>query len=317
MGSRAAKPAYELQPRDVSLLRGLFESRVMTLAQAAALYFGGSGEAAKKRLQKLKAGGLVRDRPRRPYEPSVLFLAAEGFRLLSRTGNLADYPRIGVASFEKRARVSELTLRHELAVMDVKAAMVAAISARKELSVTEFSTWPLLYQFRASRPIDRAGGYRVETTVKPDGFIRVREEAADGTYEHTFFLEVDRSTESQEVLAAKVLCYRDFYVRGGLAERYGLPASDYRKAPFLVLMVFRTAERRDNAAARLLRCDPPILTQAWLTTFAQITADPLGQVWIRPIDHQSLVVNTLAAISPISRHYSHAILSAKLSSGAQ
>jgi len=48
-----------LQDRDLALLRGLFESRVMTNNHAAALYFDGKGEAAKKRLQKIKADGLI------------------------------------------------------------------------------------------------------------------------------------------------------------------------------------------------------------------------------------------------------------------
>ena len=44
-----------LQPRDIELLRDLFGSRVMTLAHITALHFSRKAEAAKKRLQKLKA----------------------------------------------------------------------------------------------------------------------------------------------------------------------------------------------------------------------------------------------------------------------
>jgi hypothetical protein len=50
--------SLQLQSRDIELLRGLFESRVMTNDHATALYFDGENEAAKKRLQKLKAAGL-------------------------------------------------------------------------------------------------------------------------------------------------------------------------------------------------------------------------------------------------------------------
>ena len=48
-----------LQDRDFDLLRGLFESRVITTDHATALYFDGKSEAAKKRLQKIKAAGLI------------------------------------------------------------------------------------------------------------------------------------------------------------------------------------------------------------------------------------------------------------------
>lgn len=85
----------ELQPRDHALLRGLFESRVMTLAHAADLDFAGRAEMAKKRVQRLKAAGLVRERPLRAYEPSVLFLTDRTFRILSDRGHLSYYPRSG------------------------------------------------------------------------------------------------------------------------------------------------------------------------------------------------------------------------------
>jgi hypothetical protein len=74
----------QLQPRDHGLLHDLFESRVMTSAHAATLHFGGSKEAAKKRLQKLKAAGLVSERKRRPTEPAALFLTAKAFWPVAR-----------------------------------------------------------------------------------------------------------------------------------------------------------------------------------------------------------------------------------------
>ena len=59
-----------LQDRDIALLCGLFECRVMTTDHATALYFDGKNEPAKKRLQKIKAIGLITERPRRAFEPS-------------------------------------------------------------------------------------------------------------------------------------------------------------------------------------------------------------------------------------------------------
>jgi hypothetical protein len=186
---------------------------------------------------------------------------------------------------EKRCRVSELTVRHELDVMAVKAAIVPAVTATAGFTIEEFSTWPLLYQFETRRPNgDPLVGENV--LVKPDGFIRIREKAADNAcFEHTFFLEVDRSTEVQETLALRAACYMDYYRRGGLAVRYGRPRSEYKDFPFRVLMVFKNAERRNNFADRMLRNNPPILTQVWFTTFEEVTADPLGSIWVRPMDY--------------------------------
>lgn len=278
--------AIQFQERDFALLRGLFESRVMTLEHMAALYFEDRKEAAKKRVQKLKAAGLLGERPRRVNEPSVHFLTAKAFKLLSDHGHLNGFPRFSASTLEKRAQVSSLTLRHELDIMDVKAALCAAISKTTNFKVVEFSTWPVLYEFTARRPI--ASGAASEVLVKPDGFIRIHEQEPDGGLsEHTFFLEVDRSTETLNTLALKAACYNDYYRRGGLAVRNGQPASAYKDFPFRVLMVCKTEERRNNAAERMLRNTPPVLTQVWLTTVTKIQADPLDPIWVRPIDYCS------------------------------
>jgi hypothetical protein len=290
----------EVQKRDLALLQGLFESRVMTLAQAASLYFDGKDEATKKRVQKLKAAGYVRERPRRTYEPSVLFLTAKAFTLLSNNGLLASYPPVGLTSLEKRAQVSDLTLRHELQVMDVKAAFVAAVAHAENLRLAEFSTWPVLSQFHAHRP-DESGYGRSEVLVKPDGLIRIHEEGPDGLFEHTFFLEVDRSTESQEVLALKAACYSDYYRSGGFALRQGGKRESYADFPFRVLMIFRNEERRNNTAERLLLNNPPVRRQVMLTTMSEVTADPLGAICIQPADYEEAVRGTLFEVGRAKR----------------
>lgn len=287
----SSREPIDLQPRDFTFLRGLFESRVMTLTHAAALHFDGRQEAAKKRVQKLKSAGYVRERPRRVYEPSVLSLTAKAFSVLADAGRLQDYPRIGSAVFERRAHVSPLTIAHELDVMDVKVAVTSAMSRLPGFQIVEFSTWPLLFQFKACRP-DEGGFGQPEVTVKPDGFIRVYEQDGDGLFEHAFFLELDRSTESQEVLALKAACYVDYYRNGGFAVRQGGDRSQYQSYPFRVLMVFRNAERRNNAAERLLLNNPPIHRQVWLTTVAEVTADPLGPIWVQPVDYRTVIQGT-------------------------
>ena len=277
----------EVTERDLEILRGLFESRLMTLSHIATLYFEGNAGTAKKRVQKLKAGGIIGERPRRTYEPSILFLTKKAFRLLADDGHLAKYPRLGWSNLEKRARVSELTLAHEINVMDVKTAFVASLRGLPRFRIAEFSTWPLLYQFRASH--GRGG----DILVKPDGYIRVHEEQpSGGVAEQAFFLEVDRSTEPQETLAQRAACYRDYYQRGGLAARSGHPRSEFDQFPFRVLMVFRNAERRNNTAEKLLTLMPPILNQVWLTTFAEVTTEPLARIWLTPRDYRDLIRGT-------------------------
>src|ERR1035438_3208042 len=143
--------ALKLQDRDFALLRGLFESRLMTAAHVSSLYFDGRREATKKRLQKLKVEGLIGERTRRAYEPSLLFLSPKGLAVLKDRGVLAEYPALTIAALQKRVAVSPLTLAHELEVMDVKVAFHVSLRGTRKFSVAEFTTWPFLNQFEAIR----------------------------------------------------------------------------------------------------------------------------------------------------------------------
>lgn len=281
-----AGDSVQIQPRDVELLRGLFESRIMTLAHATALHFSGKAEMCKKRLQRLKAAGLIGERKRMANEPSVLFLTRKAYGFLSEHGHLDGYPAMGWERLERRVRVSDQTLGHELEVMDVKAAMLTAVRSRSALSIAEFTTWPILCEFDAIHP----SGKRV--TVCPDGFLRIHETDGDGVFEHACYLEVDRSTETNDRLADKLHCYRDFYKRGGLATKNGRPRQEFESFPFRVLVTCRTQERRNNLAERMLQSKPKISSQVWFTTLAEVTASPLGNVWVTPKDYHHATQGT-------------------------
>jgi len=278
----------QLQDRDFALLRGLFECRVMAADHIATLYFDGKREYTKKRLQKLKAAGFIRERKRQVSEPSVLFLTRKAFIELKNHGDLSPYPPLALTALEKRANVSDKTIHHELEVMDVKAAFHTALAKSEKFKIAHFSTWPQLYEFTAVR-----SGHGAEILVKPDGFIRFHE-PEEGTkgYYREFFLEVDRSTEKQDILVDRAGCYVDFYRSGGFAVRNGFPRSEFSKIPFRVLMVFKTAERRNNTAERLLNSNPPIRSQIYLTTLAEVTTDPLGTIWIDPKDYRTATDGT-------------------------
>jgi hypothetical protein len=173
--------------------------------------------------------------------------------------------------------------------MDVKAAFHSAITKTPSFVIKQFSTWPLLYQFQALR----AGSRGAEVPVKPDGYICIHEPITDkDSYEHCFFLEVDRSHETQDKLARKASSYLDYYQSGSFAVRRGVARADYKDRPCRVLMVFKTAERRNNTAERLLQNNPPIRTQACLSTFEEVTTDPLGKIWMCPLDYDNATKGT-------------------------
>ena len=57
-------------------------------------------------------------------------------------------------------------------------------------------------------------------------------------------------------------------------------------------MVFKSAERRNNTAERLLQNTPPILRLVYLSTFEEVTHDPTGAIWIRPLDYREATEGT-------------------------
>ena len=206
-------------------------------------------------------------------------------------GILRDYPRFAWENLEDRARVADSTLKHELAVLDVKAAISCALRKEPACELVEFPTWPVLFQFQASQP-PKPGAQPRRVLIKPDGFLRLYHTEQGEVSEHFFFLEVDRSTEPRDTLALRALGYGDFYRRGGLALRYGYTAQDYGEFPFRALYVLPNEERRNNMAERLLQNTPPILTMVWLTTFEEVTTDPLGAIWMRPRDYRDITEGT-------------------------
>lgn len=291
----------QIRDRDLIILRGLFETRVMTIEHIAIIYFNGHQEAAKKRIQKLKAARLIAERPRRINEPAVLYIAKQGLLLLREQGVLAEYPVHSLPALVKRAVVSEAIIPHELAVVDVKTAFHSAVRKVQKLSLAEFGTWSQLYEFEISQNSWPA------FPAKPDGFIRIHEAMVEGgIFENSFFLEVDRSTETQSILVSHATAYLDYYKSGGFALRNGAPRSAFENYPFRVLFVLKTEERRNNTAERLLQCNPPILTQVYLSTISEVRRNPLGAIWIRPLDYREASKDTIFSFSDQWRRQAYA-----------
>ncbi len=278
----------------MELLRGLYESRVLKLSHIAALFFDGKSEMARKRVSRLKQAGYIAERERDGrYAASLLTLTKAGFTLLKNGGQLEGYPSLTVEQMMRRGNVSPLTLAHELDILDLKAAIVTAARSIAGVSIHTFSTWPALHRFDAA---DRNGELQ---TVNPDGFIRLHESETNGeVYESMYFLEVDRSEEGQPTLIAKCERYRTFYREGGMAERHGASSEEYEDYYFRVLVTCKTADRRNNLIERLLQCEPPILSQVWVTTFDEVISDPLGSVWMRPKEYRDAINGAPVELRP-------------------
>lgn len=270
--------SVSITARDVLLLRGLFESRVMTPRHIADLFFGGRREATKKRLQKLTARGVLARRRESRFESSLISLSGKGIRFLSVNGHLSGFPRLSPTVLERRCSVSEFTLRHELAVLDFKVSLCRSAKNLRDTDVLEFGTWPRLYEFDAPY-------HGTTVTVRPDGFLRLEHSIqAEYSLAHSFFVELDRSTESLGVLVERIAAYQSHYRSGGFAASRGGGREQFREYPFRVLIILKSVERLVHLVEELLAHQPPILTLVLLSTIEEAGEDPFGTVWIRPLD---------------------------------
>lgn len=273
------RTGVSLQPRDLSLFRGLYESRVMTIRQIAALYFAGALEMARKRVARLVAGGYLATRRKSlPTLPSGFTLAEAGFGALVENKCLEGLPLMNWSKLQKRLEVKDATLVHELDVLDAKVALVNALASHPTYQVSECSTWPALHQFEST---DSNGA---SVMVYPDAFLRIEKSEAGAVFESVYYIEIDRSTESLDVLVARCAAYREHYRLGGYAVACGHDRAAYHDFFFRVLITCVSSERRNNIAVRLLMLPQPILSQVWITTQAELLRNPLGAIWVRPKD---------------------------------
>ncbi len=288
---RISKPSsIDLQERDITLLRRLFEARQMTLNHFAGLYFNGSYEAAKKRVQKLERAGYLRKRTLNINKPASFFLTKSALEYLLEDNKHSDYPKVKLSALLKRTQPRERTIHHENDVMDFVTALTSVLRSHQTIELHQAQTWPLLFEFSFA---DSRG---LEKTAKPDAYIACRERAmgsgGNESNEFNFFVEIDRSNETQDRVADKLSAYRIYYQSGGFAEWIGASAEEYKTYPFRVLMLFISQERRNNAAEKILQQTNPSLTMVWLAVFEEFIENPLGRIWIRPIDYRKVTAGS-------------------------
>jgi hypothetical protein len=296
---RSRRPVgFMLTPRDVRILRDLFDSRVLTANQIADIHFASSPNAAKQRLWAMKKVGLISGRFGSPAsEPQPLRLTRGGFDLLRQRGHLDDYPRLTWVTMSRRLKVSDLTLAHELDVGSVKAAFHRAARERGDTKIDLAVTWPRLLRFRVRPP------HQAESAnVSPDGFIRLTHTSDNQVVRQMdFFIEVDRSTETLSRIVERMQGYVAYFSTGGYAKRQGVNDAQAKDFPFRVLWTFRTKARQDGFLESCRKHVHPVHKMAWTTVHDMACQNPFGAVWRRPIDAPA----SLISILPIAGQLRH------------
>jgi len=287
--------------RDIALCVGLFESRIMDRWHIAEIFFDGAVEGAKKRLPRLRAAGLIREQnqTRARTEPAIYALASKGFEAIRESAAFGRLTARIAKDFqwkklEDRHNVSPMTLRHELAVVDVRAALHKALRRHPQYALGEFVTWPLLCQFEVR---DEEGMYGARK-VRPDGLFRIDRRSGDKVLSRFCFLEVDRGSEVHTTLIGKTRAYVQYNGSPEFA-RFLLQGESDKPIPFRTLMIFAgdssegSQERMFNHAHWISRMEADIPKESiWLTTHESFVENPLAPIWICPEDYQAVLAAT-------------------------
>jgi len=250
--------ARRLQPRDLWLAQMLYEHKVLTSHQIAALAWP-SIRAANMRLLPLYQWRLI-DR----FQPFVTFGAAPMHYVLDTAGAVAvahetglDLKDLAFRRDREMGRARSLQLAHTTGVNGVFAALVHRARHDTELAVTAW--WS---ETRCTRLFG--------DVVRPDAYGRI----SHGGRDFEWFLEFDFGTESLTRLANKLAGYQRLATTTGIA------------TPILVWLP--TARRETGARAALTRAmqalDQPDLVPV-ATTATNIAApesalDPSTERWL-------------------------------------
>jgi hypothetical protein len=214
-----------IQERDKRIFNELEECNFLTVSQLALLCFEGKKEAAKKRLQKLSREGLLRRNDM-------------GFGLQSIYTLTKDAIALDPKPYRHRRNLlpKPVFLRHELFVRDFRALLLTrGIQEFGGAAIENCSINAHFLAFRCPRG-----------RILPDGYFEVQS-PFEGT--SSFFFEIDRGTESQSIIAARIIGYRYFLKSGMFAKRIASHAVSSNGDSFRVLFVFHSL-RRMNAVLR-------------------------------------------------------------------
>ena len=243
-----------LPERDRTLLLWLIQGDVVT-AELAALVAYGHRRVAQRRLARLVEYGLLsgfwaanRQRPRGRHAYALTKVSrAQLERLVWPLGK----PKLSEGAIETVSPVI-----HQLATHDLFAAFLRAADPEREIGLAGWVPERALVRLTDS-------GY-----LRADALAIVRNRDAM----IVLFIERDLGTERGSVLVDKLRRYRNMYW-------------SVKETNVLHVGIVVESQRRAHAVRRALRSSEAEMAKAvrvWVTTEAELTADPHGAVWISP-----------------------------------
>jgi hypothetical protein len=242
-----AKNGFELQDRDIELVRYAFLLRLATVDQLSTLS-GRSVRALWGRLLKLKKHRYLTT-VARLMQKRVYAIGSAGIQVLIEHGHAPE------DLAEKRLRqneLSEIGIRHSLFVSDIHS-RVLLLARASPISLAHWEEGSGLWDSVAAREGEPA------IPVRPDAYFILKHTARpEHKSKFHFFLEADRSTMSHERMAAKIEGYLAYHDRRLHARKYPGMRS------FVVATVTATRLRADELRKGLSPLIPHAARQAYL-----------------------------------------------------
>jgi hypothetical protein len=260
-------PRMELTERDVQVILGVYQYRVLRREQIQQLFFP-SKNTANERLKRLYQNGLL-ERRWLPIEYGQG--TSQAIYLLAERGADVVAQQLGIDRGKVNWRqahngVGSFFLEHALLVNQIR--ITFAVSAEKGgFAIDKWVTEEELKAAHDVVEITTAGGTRRRIAVIPDGYFILNL----GDKRAHFFLEVDRATEANKRWAQKVQAYQVYTQSGKYTERFGTRS--------LRVLTVTTGEKR---LANLKRATEEVGggQMFWFSTFGEMEA---GKILATPI----------------------------------
>jgi hypothetical protein len=222
------KNGFQLQDQDIELLHLVYQLRIATIDQIAALS-GRSVRALWGRLLKLKQRRYLAS-VARLMQKHVYAIGSEGVPVLIAHGYA---PKDLVKRRLRHHELTEIGIRHSLFIADIHTRLLLLMKTGS-LKLTHWEEGSTLWD-------TVAGSDESLIPIRPDAYLVLKHAGRqDGKNTFHIFLEADRSTMSHERMAGKINGYVAYYDQRLHARKYPGMRS------FLVATVTETRSRAEE-----------------------------------------------------------------------
>ncbi len=264
---RPEKPSpLVLQPRDREVLKAVYGHRFLSSGQIRDMFFG-CITRSNARMRKLWENECLDRHYLRPLafhgsSQTIYSLGPRGVDMVTESLGMdrAEVKR----NRDKDCQLNPFFIEHILSINDFRISFQGAVEKHSEL---QFERWINERDIQDEYKLHRNGRV-VKHRIRPDGYGRYWYEGKL----YSFFLELDRSTETDGKFEGKVRSYIDYSRSGRYYQTFGVRF-------FRVLTVTTTARRLSN----LKRITEGIADGLfWFVTLDEIREGKMfDAIWIR------------------------------------